>query len=213
MKDKKIQQKNDVNIFFNEYFNVVAFLIAAVLFVFAYFIFLGPKLTLTTMAISDNIAAQKKLYGEQEKRLNELKTINKVYNEILPSDLGKFNQILPSDYVKESLFGELEEIVIKHGFILGSVTIEADEEVAESSDMPTLGGAELLDSRVGEIRIIATVNAIDYNGFKRLLKNIEASARLFDIENISYSQDSNSLDLEIITYYYKTAQQAEQSVE
>lgn len=206
MKDKKVQQKNNFNIFLNEYFNVIALVIAVVIFLFSYFSFLGPKLTMTTMAISDNIAAQKKLYGEQEKRLNELKSINKVYSEILPSDLGKFNQILPTNYVKESLFGELEEIVVKHGFILESVTLE-DSIEEEKTTKPTIGSPQKISPNIGEIRIVASVGAIDYNGFKRLLKTIESSARLFDVENITFSQEDNTLSFELVTYYYKTAKQ------
>jgi hypothetical protein len=204
MKEKKIQQKNNLNIFFNEYFSVIIFLLAVAIFLFSYIFVLAPKLKTTTTLIGENIAMQKKLYGEQEKRLNELKTIKKVYDEILPSDLEKFNQILPSDYIKESLFGDFEEIVIKHGFLLKDVTLEilVEEETKPSDALP--GGQQIVTSpNVGKVRAIIAVNALDYSGFKRMLKSLEASARLFDIENLGFSQEKGSAQFELVTYYYK----------
>lgn len=204
MKDKKVQQQNNLNIFLNEYFHLIALLIAIIIFLIAYVFLLGPKISMTKMAINNNIVAQKRLYGDQERRLNELMTVNKVYSEILPSDIGKFNQVLPSNYTKESLYGELEEIVVKHGFVLSSVTLEAEEEEDSRAKKPTIGSTQINSKNVGEIRIIASVQTIDYNGFKRLLKSIEASARLFDIESVTYSHADNTLDFELITYYYKS---------
>ena len=203
MKEKKIQQKNNSNIFFNEHFNVIILLLAVAIFLFSYIFVLAPKLKTTTTLIGENIAMQKKLYGEQEKRLNELKIIKKVYDEILPSDLEKFNQILPSDYIKESLFGDFEEIVIKHGFLLKDVSLEIlVEEVTKPSDaLP--GGQQVTSPNVGKVRAIIAVNALDYSGFKRMLKSLEASARLFDIENLSFSQEKGSAQFELVTYYYK----------
>jgi hypothetical protein len=204
MEDKKLQQKNNINILLNEYFNIVVIVIVIIIFIFSYFLFLGPKLKLTTMLIEDNIVTQKRLYGEQERKLNELEIIQEVYSNILPSDLGKFNQILPSNYVRESLFGELEEIVVKQGFLLGSATIEPSEEegLDPVEDLPDIEG-RTLNPNVGKIKVVASIETIDYAGFKKLLKTLEASSRLFDIETVNFSQEKNSAQIEIITYYYK----------
>lgn len=205
MKEKKIQHKNDLNIFLNEYFSIIIFIVAILIFAFSYFLLLGPKFKATTIVISDNIAAQKKLYQEQEKRLNELKIIKDVYSEILPADLGKFNQILPTDYVKESLFGELEEIVFNHGFTLGSVTLEEDMEDNASPEQALPGGEieEYTSPNIGKVRAIIDVSSLDYVGFKRLLKSLESSARLFDIETVGFSQGEGNMQAQIVTYYYK----------
>jgi hypothetical protein len=216
-KKKKVQHKNDLNIFLNEYFSVILFIVAILIFVFSYFLLLGPKFKATTMVITDNIATQKKLYQEQEKRLNELKIINSVYSEILPTDLGKFNQVLPTNYIKESLFGELEEIVFNHGFTLGTVILEEAEEEEGSnprealpsggeleSSNPTSGGElESSNPNIGKVRATIDVHSLDYVGFKRLLKSLESSSRLFDIETVDFSQAEGSMQAKIVTYYYK----------
>lgn len=206
MKDKKIQQKNNINIFLNEYFNVIVLLVSVFIFVVAYFVILNPKIKTTTMLITDNIATQKKLYAEQEKKLTELKTINQVYDDILPSDLHKFNRVLPSNYVKESLYGELEEIVIRNGFVLGSVLIEeSDKEEASNpaQDLPTIGGTAALSQNIGKVTFVASINTIDYRGLKKLLNSLESSARLFDIDMIDFSESEDVVELRIATYYYK----------
>ncbi|MFA7377757.1 MAG: hypothetical protein WCZ15_03080 [Patescibacteria group bacterium] len=206
MKGKKIQQKNDANIFLNEYFNVIVIIVMILIFALSYFILLGPKLTSTKLAISDNIATQKKLYAEQEKKLEELKTIKSVYENILPSDLQKFNLVLPSSYIKESLHGELEEIVYKHGFILGSVVIEENQEDEASlpaSDLPLIGGTSALSKNIGRVTFNVQIDTIDYRGLKNLLKSLESSARLFDVDNINFNSGDNTVDLKIFTYYFK----------
>ena len=186
MKEKKLQQKNNLNIFLNEHFSVIVFMVAVVIFLFAYVLVLAPKLKATTMLIGESIATQKKLYGEQEKRLNELKTIKKVYEEILPSDLSRFDQILPSEFIKESLFGDFEEIVLNHGLVLGEVNLEvALEEDAKPSEALPEGEGELegsqmpLSPNIGKVRAILGINSLDYTDFKRLLKSLESSSRLY----------------------------------
>jgi len=205
MKAKKIQQKNNINIFLNEYFNVIVLLLSVFIFVVSFFVILSPKINATTMLIADNIATQKKLYAEQEKKLAELKTIKQVYDDILPSDLHKFNRVLPSDYVKESLYGELEEIIIRNGFVLGSVLIEEEpeEDANPAQDLPTIGGTAALSQNIGKVTFIVSINTIDYRGFKKLLNSLESSARLFDIDMVDFSESEDVVELRIITYYYK----------
>lgn len=210
MKEKKLQQKNNLNIFLNEHFSVIVFMVALVIFLFAYALVIAPKLNATTLLIGESIATQKKLYGEQEKRLNELKTIKKVYEEILPSDLKKFDEILPSNYIKESLFGDLEEIVVSHGFVLGEVILEVALEEAPKPGEALPGGEDgaegeqvVISPNIGKIRAIIGINSLDYPGFKRLLKSLESSSRLFDIEDMQFSEEEGTAHFELVTYYYK----------
>lgn len=206
MPTKKLQKNNNINIFLNDYFNIFIFVGLVFVFGFSYFLFIKPKLELTKSAIQDNIEIQKKLFVEQEKKLRDLKTMKEVYDEISPTDLKKFEGILPSNYVKEVLFGELEEIIIKQGFLINSVSIEADDTEdnaagGNATNMPEMGGGGL-SSNIGMIKLSVSVGAVDYNGFKQLLKVIETNSRLFDLDTVSFGGDE-STQLELITYYYK----------
>lgn len=208
MPENNLKQKNSFNIFLNEYFSVIVVFLCVVIFIFAYFAVLSPKLKSTTMAISDNIEAQKKLYIEQERKLAELKTIQQVYSEILPSDLDKFNQILPDEYLKEALYGELEEIVSKQGYILSAVSVNESlgEDDEDAKAMPQIGGTGVINPNIGEVRAVVDVGAINYGGFKNLLKTMEASSRLYDIKSVQFSENSGSAQFELISYYYKLSQ-------
>jgi hypothetical protein len=200
-----LQNKNSLNIFLNEYFNLLILLVLIVVFAVAYFLFIGPKFQLTTATIKENIEGQKRLYAEQEKKLRDLKTVKTVFDNISPADLKKFNGVLPDKYIKEQLFGELEEIVVKNGYLISSMTVTGDDEVdASGKDMPA-AGAPTDTGRVGKVSVSVTIGAIDYQGFKTLLRTFEMNSRLFDIDSVSFSQAGNSAQLQFVTYYYKPA--------
>ena len=198
------QNRYSLNVFLNEYFNVIVFLVMIVIFITAYFLLLNPKFQATQTVIKDNIEMQKKLYAEEAKQLRDLKTIKEIYDKIPVADLKKFDGILPDAYIKEKLFGEMEEIIIESGFLLKTITVSTDEETeAETvAEAPTIGSG-LETERIGKIMLKVSIGAIDYSGFKSLLKTLEANSRLFDIELVSFSQGDNSAELQFVTYYYK----------
>lgn len=201
-----LQNKNSLNIFLNEYFNLLILLVLVVVFALAYVLFIGPKFQLTTTTIKENIEGQKRLYAEQEKKLRDLKTVKTVFDNISPADLKKFNGVLPDKYIKEQLFGELEEIVVKNGYLISSMNVTGDDEVDPSGKEMPAAGVPTDTGRVGKVTVTVTIGAIDYQGFKTLLKTFEMNSRLFDIESVSFSQSGNSAQLEFVTYYYKPVQ-------
>lgn len=202
MPDNKLQQKNSLNIFLNERFNLLVILGVVLIFVFGYFLFIGPKLKLTVETISDNVETQKRLYSEQQKKLNDLKIMQATYDKITPEDLERFNGVLPNVYLEETLFGELEEIITQRGFLIESVTIESNPEAA-NSNLPAMGGSVEALEGVGEITVRVSISAINYSGLKQLLTALEVNSRLFDIKEVTFSDNENSAQLELITYYYQ----------
>lgn len=206
MEVKKSKQKNNLSLFLNDYFNLIILFVLILVLALSYFIFLGPKLKTTTAVMKDSIESQKKLFYEQERKLRDLQTVKRIYDEITPADLSKFNNVLPDSYVKERLFGELEEIVVRQGFLLGSITLSGGEEAAATGvPLPTMvsdSGEETLVN-VGQISISLEVSAIDYAGLKQLLKVLEANSRIFDIRSLTFSYEANTAQLEMVTYYYK----------
>ncbi len=189
------KEKNSLNLFLNDYFNIFIVVVVLIVLTVAYFLIIKPKYDLTMAAITVNIEQQQKLYSEQVKKLNNLKTISSLYEKISPADLKKFNGVLPDQYVKESLFGELEEIVSQNGFILTSVSINKEE--------PTGGeDGSIKSAKVGSLNMQLAISTIDYSGFKNLLRLIESNLRLFDITNLSFSPAANTANLTLTTYYY-----------
>lgn len=144
------------------------------------------------MVIKSNIGAQEKLFEEQKLRLKELQTIYNVYSKIPVSDLDTFNQVLPNNYVKESLFGELEEITSRSGYILESLDINDQ-------------GPTSISATIGAIEGVANISGLDYRNLKKFIQDLEKSSRLIDVQGISYSVEGESLELTFLTYYYKAS--------
>jgi len=198
------KNQNSLNLFLNNYFNIIILIIVILVLVAAYFIVIKPKYDETMLTIQSNIEQQQKLYSDQQKKLNGLKTVSDLYSKIPSSDLKKFNGVLPDDYVKERLFGELDEIITQNGFILNSVQISKAEapkkdEKTETEKTP----AQINQTKVGELKLDLSLSAVSYSGFKNLLKLLETNLRLFDITQINFSPEGNTVSLTLATYYYK----------
>lgn len=190
------KEKNSLNLFLNRYFNIMMVGVVLIILAAAYFLLIRPKYDSTMAAIKINIEQQQRLYADQVKKLNNLKTIASLYDKISPADLKKFNGVLPEQYVKEALYGELEEIVSQNGFILNAVTINKDE--AKPGD----GTEEVKSSKVGSLNLQLSVSAIDYAGFKNLLRLLENNLRLFDVTKVSFNPGGNTAMITLTTYYY-----------
>mgnify|MGYP000985493738 CR=1 FL=1 len=194
-RDQKNQ--NSLNLFLNNYFNLILVFVLALVLLGAYLAFIKPKYQETKLLIQNNLEQQQRLYTEQVKKLNSLKVISDLYEKIPIADLDKFNEVLPDDYVKEALFGELEEIITQNGFVVNSISLSdsglsiENEEEANSKE------------KVGSLSINLSLSAINYNNLKNLLRLLESNLRLFDVTEINFDPGGNGVELILSTYYYK----------
>lgn len=203
-KDNKNQ--NSANMFLNDYFNIIIVFVIIFVLVISYFVVIQPKYNETMDAIKITLEQQQKLYTSQQIKLNNLQAVAELYKKIPAADLKKFNSVLPNNYIKERLFGELEEVITQNGFILSSVKILEDTNTNQPAPAPAADGsvaAPIASSNVGTINLELAITAIDYAGFKNLLRTMENNLRLFDITKVSFSPDGNSATLVLSTYYYK----------
>lgn len=204
---------NDLNLFLNEYFSVLLAIILIVFLAGAYFFILGPKFSLTQDTVRSSLETEQKLYETSQKKLASVKAIGDIYKKINPNDLQKFNSVLPGNYVQERLFGELEEVVGRGGWLISSISIDlpdgkkaAPAAVDEDGNPIAAAPVKAEDKKLGKINLEMTINAIDYPGLKNLLKILESNLRLFDVTAVDFSSGSNSAKLVLTTYYYRTAQ-------
>jgi len=199
------KNQNERNIFLNEYFHLILAVFVILILAFSYFLVLKPKYDETLLSIQSNIDRQRLLYSEQKKKLNGLKVMNGLYNQINPVDLEKFNGVLPDNLAGEALYGEFGEMVAENGFILDSVSIipPAPANTAVPVEGEVAAAAPSQAENVGHIDYQVQVSAIDYGGFKNLLKLFEANLRLFDVTGASFSPEDNSASFDISAYYYK----------
>jgi len=199
------KNQNSVNLFLNNYFNMIMSLVVILVLFVSYLVIIKPKYDATMLAIQTNIDQEQRLYLEQSKKLNNLKTVSDLYKKISPEDLKKFNGVLPDNYVKERLFGELEEIISTNGFVLNSVVItKPEEDVPADSTVPAADATQPAPStHIGTLTLQLNISAVDYSGFKNLLKLLENNLRLFDVTAVSFSPGGNSAQITLATYYYK----------
>lgn len=200
---KNNRNQNATNIFLNDYFNIIAALVVIFILAMAYFAVIRPKYNDTLAAIKTNLEQQQRIYSSQQIKLNNLKAVADLYKKIPAADLKKFNSVLPDNYIKERLFGELEEIVTQNGFILSSVNIISDQEDGQTAGNENRAASASVSENIGVVNLELSVTAINYAGFKNLLRTIETNLRLFDVTKVSFSPGGNSASFVLSTYYYK----------
>jgi len=199
--DNNLSKKNYLNNLLNTYFNLFVVVFVSFLLFLSYVLLLKPKVDETTNAVSENISSHEKLLQAEKTKLASLQDAVIAYKKIDPVDLARVNTILPDDYDKEALFGEIEEIIKKNGFIPTSITISKEGEAgAASGDAAT--DSPKAPSKIGVINVSLNIAAIDYAGAKNLLNILESNLRLIDVKEFSFSGE-NSADLKFSTYYYK----------
>ena len=203
------KKQNNLNLFLNDYFSIILALALILFLALAYLVFLGPKFSATQKAISANTEEKRILYEVTQKKLVSLKAVFEIYQKVNPADLQKFNSVLPDSYTRERLFGELEEIIGQGGWLLSSISISPEEKGAKTVVSPSGGDGKsvspvLKNSRVGVINIQLEISAIDYPGFKELLRLLETNLRLFDVTSVNFSPSENSATVIMTTYYYQS---------
>lgn len=203
MTSRNPKNRNDINPWLRKYFSLFMLLVVILVLIAGYFLILRPKYQATLKTINDNYAQQQQYYASQTEKLANLKALNEFYKKIGSTDLARFNSFLPDQYAKEKLFGELEEVIVRNGFVVKSITLvdAADRESgAEAAPAET---NESVSPQLGEIEIQLSLSAVDYAGFKSLLRLLENNLRLFDVTKLSFSPESESTSLTLRTYYYK----------
>lgn len=210
--NRKESRKNSINDFLNSYFNLFSVIFVLFLLIVAYLMILKPKMDMTIATIEDNISQKTKVYQAEKNKLENLRAIIDAYDKIDVIDVERIKNILPEEYDKEKLFGEIEELVTKNGFILNSISLTKDgENVDDASNVnsnPSLDSEKTnspivaLPDNIGKIEMELSIGLIDYASLKRFLVVLENNIRIMDIESISFAGDK-SVTLNIKTYYYK----------
>jgi Tfp pilus assembly protein PilO len=190
MTENNLSKQNFINTLLNTYFNLFVVIFVSLLLLISYFLILKPKVDTTTAAIAENISSHQKVLQAETAKLTSLKAAVASYESINKDDSERINKILPDDYDKEMLFGELDEIVAKNGFILNSISLTKQE-----SNDPKLG-------KLGVINVSLGIASVDYNGLKNLLNFLESNLRVLDVKNLSLSGGSSG-NIELSTYYFK----------
>ena len=225
VKQKKIRRSNQlvkrINDFLLNYFNWVILIIVLTILVAGFSMIIEPKYELVVRDVEIVRRDKEGEYLIQQSYLNKLNELKDAYQSIKSEDKRKIDIILPEKVEIEEFFSNMEAMVLKNGLILPSLQINsADLELEvhknKEDDAPLArdqkniykieeAKAETDDlfEEIGKIQISMSIIGTDYDGLKNLLQAIESNLRLMDIENISWSPDGNSTNLQLVTYYMK----------
>ncbi len=204
MANQPIKKQDYLNLFLNDYFNIILAVVLILFLIASYFIFLAPKFQSTQEAIRVNTEEKQILFETTQKRLANLKALQEVYSKINPADLQKFNSVLPDNYVRERLYGELDEVISSGGWILSSVEITPSEQLVKEVATEETAGTPAQNKKIGTVQVRLSISAIDYAGFKKLLRVLESNLRLFDITDVQFSPSSGGAGITLTTYYYQS---------
>ncbi len=190
--------------FFTKYFTLIIFLIVILVLTLFYFFLINPKLQETTEQIQKDINFQQNIWQIERQKLLQMQESLDYFRQIDNDDIEFLETIIPKPYPKEKLFGEIEDIVLKNGYILTSLNLEKIEKSSEED----LQGEEveqlsLIEKNLQTISISLEVSGLDYNAMKRFLVTLENQLPLMDIVNLDFSPEGETLSLSINTYYFK----------
>ncbi len=203
MVNRAQKNRDSLNSLLKTYFSLFMLLLVILVLVVGYLLILRPKYQATLKTIHDNYAQQQEYYASQSEKLASLKALNEFYKKIGTADLAKFNSLLPDQYAKEKLFGELEETITRNGFVVKSINLVDSDSPEPGAEGAAADAGPAISPQLGQIKVQLSLGAVDYIGFKNLLRLLEANLRLFDVTQVSFSPDSEATALTLTTYYYK----------
>ncbi len=203
----KIKRVSRINVFLNKYFRLIIIFVVFVILVGSFFLVIIPKYQETLTIIKGNLANQEDVYVEQWNKLNNYKKLVSVYEKISVGERQKVENILPLEYIKEQLFIELGYIIPQNGYVLNSLEFHKDKE--EIVDLrraaEEISTEELLLQKlprsIGYIKGTMATSLVDYAGLKNLIYILENNLKLIDIYNVGFNPETESVEIDFITYY------------
>ena len=202
--DKTKEFKRLLTIFLYKYFRFLILIMAM------FILLLGNSLVIKPKRVSINHnqeeAIEKRELEKEKllKYLDDLKKYRLEYEKISVSDREKIKKFLPDSPGKESLFLEIEKICRQVGAGVSGLAIKEMQAAAvqSSRSKSAAKSATGLPDKIGVLGVDLTLaDKLDYEVFKKLLKEFESNLRLMDIQSLDYSNESGEVKLSLYTYY------------
>ena len=200
-----VKIKNKINIFLSNYFNLLLFIIIISLLASGYTLIVKPKYENLIKEIS--VAGQERNleYSERSKYLNKLKELKAEYDKVSANDIDRAYMLAPKEEYYEKMFAEIEDLVLKKGFLLSSLSIEKaeskDKKEVNNENVITENSEENNYDGVKTLSIKMDILGVDYNNLKKLLGILENNLRLLDVYNLAFSPENNSVSITMSAYY------------
>lgn len=179
---------NSINNFLNRRINLLALILAIIVFFCGALFLISPKYNEVKESIKSAGQKEGAEYFERYKYYGQLEELSREYKKINNSDIEKIEIMVPKEKYQEEILAYLEEFVLRNGLLITSANIQ--EEAAQSD-------------KIGNFIIALNIAGVDYSGLKKIIAEIENNLRILDIESLSFSPESESAVFNISVYYFK----------
>lgn len=154
-----------------------------------YYLFLLPKISQLMPGGEYDLTGITTRISEDEKFLADAETALAKYSKLSAENRRRASRIVPlADLDVPGIFVQLDEVARANNMRLKGVDAVANEKLVTA-----LGRKP--------VRVSATFEGGTYSQFKLLLKDIERSLRLFDVQSVSVIRGSTTYNL-ILTAYF-----------
>jgi cell division protein FtsL len=200
---KKNEAINRLNAFMASYFNLLLFMIVALILVGGLLLYVWPKYIQIDKKIAE---ANKQLDQEQLKLssyLQKLIETNENYRAINKDSVDKIKKFLPNKPEVEILIEKMEFVAKNNGILLNSLDVDSGQSKTGEPAAIAQSAIGNLPSGVGIVKITMNLSGVSYAGLKNFVKVLEGSLRLLDVTSLAFSPQSETLNLSMETYYLK----------
>jgi len=167
-------------IFLFRYFVHLIVVLAIVILLGGYLIFVRPGLSLLAPGGALDVQLYQNILIQEQKYLSKVKALDQDYQSLDKTKLDKLGYLIADKLDEPSLLYLIQTINTQEGIAPDSLTYTSDQ---------------------GVTRVKISFSSKDYFGFKDYLKTFENSIRLIDVDNIQMSVIDGNYSTEITTYY------------
>jgi len=169
-----------MEIFLFRYFIHLIIVLAIIILLGGYLIFIRPGLSLLAPGGSLDIKAYENLSVQEKTYLSKVEALVEDYQSLDQTKLEKLGYLIADKLDEPSLLYLVQTINTQEGIMPDSLTYTSDR---------------------GVTRVKINFSNKDYFAFKNYLKTFENSIRLMDVDNLQMSAIDGNYSLEIATYY------------
>lgn len=165
-------------------FKLFIFVVPIAILAVGYVYFLKPKYEKVQIAGGLTLKTLNDSFKVKMEYLDNLKNLEKSYNNLSPEEKEKLKQTLPFEEDLPNLFVHFEKLVKESGFSLGSIKF--------------IPGTE--EGKVKTLNIELGLDDGNYQSLKSFLVKLERDVKIIDVEAVSFSASGYSLKLK--TYFF-----------
>lgn len=186
---------NTITQFLDKYYRAFSMIIAALMIVLGWWLLLWPQYqALTDSGVLQYQTALVTL-GEHQHYLADLQTMAERYQTIDRRVFYAVNTLVPPHRDQELLFADLENVFANTAFTITSMNVASQS----TTDKTTVSA---LPDTIALVTVSVNVATTDpsYSNFKELLKRIQQSAQLLNLQSLNYAPGSSSYTFIFTSY-------------